>query len=344
MKASVYYSKSDIRYEDVPVPEIGDGDILLRMKRCGLCGTDIHKAQHQTVTGPIVLGHEVAAEVVKVGKRVTRFSPGDRVVTAIHVPCFSCHYCDRGHFTLCEQFKPTHIEPGGFAEFIRLPELHVKHLTHHIPAGVSWEQAAMVEPIGCCLYGLKKAAITPGCSVLVMGSGTIGLLSAQLASMMGAATVIVSDLSPFKLNLALKLGVTHAINPVEENLETRVGEITHGRGVDVVVIAAGVASLLPQAVDLLRRGGRVVVFSPFDHNNMVSIDAARFFRDEIAVIGTYSLSSYEMPEAVEIVRTNRINVDDMITHTFPLERLEEAIAFASNPQNDVLKVMMQMDV
>jgi len=343
MKASVYYSKNDIRYEDVPVPEIGDGDILLKMKSCGLCGTDIHKAQSQTVTGPVVLGHEISAEVVKVGRSVTKFRTGDRVVTAIHVPCYSCHYCNRGHFTMCEQFKPTNIEPGGFAEFIRLPELHVKHLTHKIPENISWEKAAMVEPIGCCMHGLKQAAITPGCSVLVMGSGTIGLLSAQLAAMMGASNVIVSDLSPFKLNLALSLGINHAINPAEENLESRISEITERLGVDVVLIAAGVPSLLPQAINLLRRGGRVVVFSPFDHNNIVSIDAARFFRDEISVIGTYSLSSYEIPEAIEIIKNNRINVDDMITHVYPLSLLDEAIEFASNPTNDVLKVIIQMD-
>ncbi|EXU73923.1 zinc-binding dehydrogenase [Erwinia mallotivora] len=343
MKASVYYGKNDIRYQEMPVPDIEDGDILVRMKSCGLCGTDIHKARHQTVTGPVVLGHEVAAEVVKVGARVSRFRPGDRVVTAIHVPCFSCHYCHREHFTLCEQFKPTHIEPGGFAEYIRLPELHVKHLTHLIPEGVSWDNAAMVEPIGCCLHGLKQAAITPGCSVLVMGSGTIGLLSAQLAAMMGASTVMVSDLSPFKLDLALRLGIDHAINPAKENLPARIAEITAGLGVDVVVIAAGVASLLPQAIDLLRRGGRVVVFSPFDQDNLVTIDAARFFRDEISIVGTYSLSSREMQEAVEIIRNDRIRLGEMITHSWPLSRLHEAIEFAANPHNEVLKVIMQMD-
>lgn len=343
MKASVYYRKDVIRYEEVPLPELGEGDILVEMKSCGLCGTDIHKAQHQTVTGPVVLGHEVAAEVVKVGRRVTRFRPGDRVVTAIHVPCFTCHDCNRGHFTLCEQFKRTHIEPGGFAQYIRLPELHVNHLTHLIPEGISWEKAAMVEPIGCCLHGLKRAAITPGCSVLVMGSGTIGLLSAQLAAMMGAGQVMVSDLSPFKLDLALQLGIDHAINPAEEDLEACVREVTGGLGVDVVVIAAGVSALLPQAISLLRRGGRVVVFSPFDHLPMVNIDAGRFFRDEISVIGTYSLSPYEMPEAVEIIRRNRINVEAMITHSYPLSQLEEAIAFAANPQNNVLKVIIKME-
>ena len=132
MKASVYYSKNDIRYEDIAVPEIGDGDMLIKMHSCGLCGTDIHKAQHQTVTGPVILGHEVSGEVVKVGKNVTRYRVGERVVTAIHVPCFNCHYCDRGYFTLCDQFKKTNLEPGGFSEFIRIPQLHVEHLTHRM--------------------------------------------------------------------------------------------------------------------------------------------------------------------------------------------------------------------
>lgn len=201
----------------------------------------------------------------------------------------------------------------------------------------------MVEPIGCCLHGLKQAAITPGCSVLVMGSGTIGLLSAQLAAMMGAAKVIVSDLSPFKLQLALQVGIDHAINPAEEDLAARVNDITAGQGVDVAVIAAGVSSLLPQAVNLLRRGGRAVVFAPFDHNHQVTIDAGRFFRDEISIIGTYSLSPYEMPEALEILRRNKINVEPMITHSYPLSQLQTAIDFAANPANDVLKVVIKMD-
>ncbi|WP_158780639.1 zinc-dependent dehydrogenase [Pantoea sp. BAV 3049] len=340
MKASVYYAKGDIRYEEVALPDIGEGDLLIKMKACGLCGTDIHKAQHQTVTGPVVLGHEVAGEVVKAGHNVQGFKPGDRIITAIHVPCFTCHYCDRGHFTLCDQFKKTHIEPGGFAEYIRLPELHVKHLTHRISEKLSWEKASLIEPVGCCLHGLKSANIHPQDTVLVMGGGTIGLLSAQLARLKGAAKVIVTDISPFKLASSKKLGVDHAINSAQEDVVARVAEITQGLGVDVVVIAAGISSLLTEAVSLLRRGGRVIVFSPFDHNSEIKVDASRFFKDEISIVGTYSLSPYEMKEALDIIENNKINVDDIITHRWPLSGLAEAIGFAANPANEVIKVIM----
>ncbi|HDN2724091.1 TPA: zinc-dependent dehydrogenase [Klebsiella quasipneumoniae] len=343
MKASVYYSKNDIRYEDVEVPEIGDGDMLIKMHSCGLCGTDIHKAQHQTVTGPVILGHEVSGEVVKVGKDVTRYRVGERVVTAIHVPCFNCHYCDRGFFTLCDQFKKTNLEPGGFSEFIRIPRLHVEHLTHRIIDSLDWDRAAMIEPVACCLHGLKSSNIHPKDTVLVLGSGTIGLVSAQLAALKGASTVIVSDLSRFKRELALKVGVTHAIDPANEDVETRVAEITQGKGPDVVIIAAGVSSLVSQAVNVVRRGGRIVVFSPFDKNPVVEIDAGRLFRDEISIVGTYSLTPYDMKEAIEIVEKDKINTKDMITHTWPLSRIAEAIEFASNPNNDVLKVIIKAD-
>lgn len=340
MKAGIYYNKHDIRYEEIDVPEIGDGDVLIKMKSCGLCGTDIHKAKNQTVAGPVVLGHEVAGEVVKVGKNVIKFKEGERVVTAIHVPCFTCHYCERGHFTLCDQFKKTNIEPGGFSEYIRLPELHVKHLTHRLTPNVSWEHAALVEPVACCLHGLKAARVQAQDTVLVLGAGTIGLVSAQLAAMQGALKIIVTDISDYKLGQALKVGVTHTINTQHSNVEEKVAELTNNLGADIVVIAAGVPSLLPQAINMVRRGGRVIVFTPFDKDNMVTIDASRFFKDEISVIGTYSLTPYEMVEATQIVCQGRINLDDMITHTFPLSELKEAIDFATDPTNQVLKVVM----
>lgn len=344
MKASVYYSKDDIRYEDVEEPVIGDGDMLIKMYSCGLCGTDIHKAKTQSVKGPVILGHEISGQVVKVGKNVMRYKVGERVVTAIHVPCFNCHYCDRGFFTLCDQFKKTNLEPGGFSEYIRIPQLHVEHLTHRIKNTLDWDRAAMIEPVACCLHGLKSANLYPKDTVLVLGSGTIGLVSAQLAALKGASTVIVSDPSRFKRELALKIGITHAIDPINENLELRVSELTQGKGPDVVFIAAGVSSLVSQAVNMVRRGGRVVVFSPFDSNPVVEIDASRLFRDEISIVGTYSLTPYEMKEAIEIVETDKINTRDMITHTWPMSRIDEAIEFASNPENDVLKVIIKADV
>ena len=340
MKASIYYEKGDIRYEEISVPEIGDGEILMEMEACGLCGTDIHKALDGTVKGPVVLGHEAVGKIVKKGKNTDRFNIGDRIITAIHVPCFTCHYCNKGQYTLCGQFKNTNIEPGGFAEYIRIPEEHAKHLVHIVPDGVSIEEATLAEPVACCIHGLKAAGIQTGDSVMVMGAGQIGSIHGQLAKLKGADKVIITDISEFKLRKAKELGVEYTINVLNENLGERVNEITHGKGLDIIIIAAGNSSLLAEAVSLLGRGGKIIVFSPFDKDNMVKIDAGRFFRDEISIIGTYSVTPYDFPEAMDIIEKKKINIKDMITHTFPLEKLKEAIELAADPGNESLKIII----
>lgn len=253
MKASVCYKQNDLRTEDLPIPEISDNEVLIKMLACGLCGTDIQKIRGDTVNKPTVLGHEVVGEIVKKGKNVSKFEIGDRVITAIHVPCFTCHYCNKGHYTICEQFRTNNIDPGGFAEFIRIPELHLNHLTHKVSNNVTDEEATLIEPIACCLHGLKQADIRPNDSVLIMGAGTIGILHAQLAKIKGANKVIVSDMSKFKLKKVLNVGCDYAINIKEKNIIDEVNKITDGQGVDVIVIAAGVSSLVADAVNMVRK-------------------------------------------------------------------------------------------
>ncbi len=180
MKASVFYGKNDIRFEEVDKPDISDKEILIQMKACGLCGTDIHKITEELVPAGSVLGHEYAGEVVAVGKEVSEFRPGDRVTGGIHVPCFTCEQCSRGHYTLCPEFKKTNIHPGGFAEYIKLPEEHVKHLLYKIPDGMSYSKASLAEPVACCIHGQKAVDIHAGDRVLVMGAGPIGLIHSQL--------------------------------------------------------------------------------------------------------------------------------------------------------------------
>lgn len=340
MKASVYYSKNDIRYEKMDIPEISDGEVLIKMEACGLCGTDIHKILGETVKGPLVLGHEAAGIIVKKGKNVEKFNVNDRVIAAIHVPCFTCHYCNKGHYTLCEQFKKTNIEPGGFAEYIRIPEPHVKHLMYKITDKLSYEKATLAEPVACCIHGLKAADIRADDTVLVMGAGQIGVIHGQLASLKGADKVIITDISDFKLKKAKELGIQYTINIQKENITEKINEITNGEGVDIAVIAAGSSSLLAEAVKLLRRGGKIIVFSPFDKDNIVSIDAGRFFRDEISIIGTYSVTPYDFPEAMDIIENDKINIKDMITHTFSLENLKEAIKLAEDPGSEYLKIVI----
>ena len=340
MKASVYYKKGDIRYEEMEIPKIKDGEILIKMEACGLCGTDIHKALEGTVKGPVVLGHEAMGRIVEKGKNTDKFNIGDRIITAIHVPCFTCHYCNKGQYTLCEQFKKTNIEPGGFAEYIRIPEEHARHLVHVVPEELPVMEATLAEPVACCLHGLKAADIQTGDSVMVMGAGQIGSIHGQLAKLKGADKVIITDISEFKLKKAKELGIEYAVNVLQENLSERVKEITDGKGVDIVIIAAGNSSLLAEAVNLLRRGGKIIVFSPFDKESMVTIDAGRFFADEISIIGTYSVTPYDFPEAMDIIINKKIDIKGMITHTFPLEKLKEAVELAADPKNESLKIII----
>lgn len=344
MKASVCYKQNDLRIEDLPIPEISDNEVLIKMLACGLCGTDIQKIRGDTVNKPTVLGHEVVGEIVKKGKNVSKFEIGDRVITAIHVPCFTCHYCNKGHYTICEQFRTNNIDPGGFSEFIRIPELHLNHLTHKVSNNVTDEEATLIEPIACCLHGLKQADIRPNDSVLIMGAGTIGILHAQLAKIKGANKVIVSDMSKFKLQKALNVGCDYAINIKEKNIIDEVNKITDGQGVDVIVIAAGVSSLVADAVNMVRRAGKIIVFSGFDKNKLVTLDVSRFFKDEISIIGTYSVTPYEFPEALDLLEKRKLNTKEMITHVYPLNKLSEAIDISTNPEQPVLKVIIKAEV
>ena len=344
MKTSVCYKQNDLRTEDLPIPEISDNEVLIKMLACGLCGTDIQKIRGDSVNKPTVLGHEVVGEIVKKGKNVSKFEIGDRVITAIHVPCFTCHYCNKGHYTICEQFRTNNIDPGGFAEFIRIPKLHLNHLTHKVSNNVTDEEATLIEPIACCLHGLKQADIRPNDSVLIMGAGTIGILHAQLAKIKGANKVIVSDMSEFKLQKALNVGCDYAINIKEKNIIDEVNKITDGQGVDVIVIAAGVSSLVADAVNMVRRAGKIIVFSGFDKNKLVTLDVSRFFKDEISIIGTYSVTPYEFPEALDLLEKRKLNTKEMITHVYPLNKLSEAIDISTNPEQPVLKVIIKAEV
>ena len=209
-----------------------------------------------------------------------------------------------------------------------------------MPDGVSVEEATLAEPVACCIHGLKAADIQIGDSVMVMGAGQIGSIHGQLAKLKGADKVIITDISEFKLRKAKELGVEYTVNVLNENLGERVNEITRGKGLDIIIIAAGNSSLLAEAVSLLGRGGKIIVFSPFDKDNMVKIDAGRFFRDEISIIGTYSVTPYDFPEAMDIIEKKKINIKDMITHTFPLEKLKEAIELAADPGNESLKIII----
>lgn len=314
--------------------------MLLRMQSCGLCGTDIHKILHQSVKTPVVLGHEVAGEVVETGAGVEQFKAGDRVFVAHHVPCFTCRHCLRGHHTLCRQFRATNLDPGGFAEYIRLSERHVNKTTLKIPDGIDYAQAAMIEPLATVIHGARLLHVAHGDRVLVMGAGQIGILWLQLLRNLGADVVIVSDVSDFKLSQAVAFGADVVVNVSRENLVEAVSSATGGLGVDVAVIAAGQSSLLSEAVNCCGVGGQVMVFAGFENDPLVTLDASRFFNAEISILGSYSSMPTEYAPSLAMIANAEIRVSEMITHRFPLSRLQDAVAVATDPAAQSLKVIV----
>lgn len=339
MKAAVFYDKRTIAHEQRSIPAVGPEEVLVKMEVCGLCGTDIHKVLDETVPPSSVLGHEVSGTIVKTGRGVTNFAEGDRVYVAHHVPCFTCHYCKRGMYTLCKQFKETNLDPGGFSEYIRVPALHVQHTMGKLPDDVSFEEGALVEPVACCLHGFDSIKLTPGDSVLILGAGQIGCLQVQIARHLLAGSVIVSDVNPYRLEQALQFGASAAIDSSKEELNSRVMDLTGGDGVDHVIISAGVGALLPQAMSCVRRGGTILVFAPFK-KELIPIPAERFFNDEIKMIGSYSSNPYNYETALQLIQKRVIHIEKMVTHRFPLSQLGEAIRCAHDPNEKALKVLI----
>lgn len=339
MKSAVFYDREDIRYEERPIPLIKEDEVLLKMHACGLCGTDIHKVIDKTVEPGTVLGHEVSGEIVQTGRRVNGFNVGDRVFVAHHVPCFTCDYCQKGLYTLCPQFKQTNLDPGGFSEYIRVPALHVKHTMGKIPNELGYESGALVEPIACCLHGFESISFHPGDSVLIMGAGQIGCLQVQIAKHLLAGKVFVSDINPYRLKKSVELGADFTVDISKENIEEKILDLTGGKGVNTVIISAGIPSLLLQALECVSRGGNVLVFAPFK-DQLVPIPASKFFNDEVKIIGSYSSNPYNYKTALEMLKNNVFDVGKMITHRFQLSQLKEAIACAHNPEEQVLKVVI----
>lgn len=338
MKANVFNGE-DFDYIYVPVPTIGPGEVLLKMEACGLCGTDVQKAVRKKVPSGVVLGHEYVGTVVEVGEGVTRFRTGERVAGGIHVPCYTCHECSRGYHTLCHQFKKNNILPGGFAEYIRVPKEHVNHLLYSLPSDLSTIEASLLEPIACCIHGQKVAEPHPGDSVLIMGAGQIGAIHVQLAKINKASRVMISDYSSFKLQKAKELGADDVIDLKEMTISEFMLNQNESVLPDIIYIAASVPKLLSEAIQLIRPGGKIIVFSPLESKN-VSIDASKFFDKMISVIGSYSTTPFEFEEAMILLKQGLIDTKTMITDQIPLNKLNDAIQLSLNPHSQSLKIII----
>ena len=349
MQAAVYRAVNDVRVETVPVPEIGPGEVLIRVHSCGICGTDLKKIHTGSHSPPRIFGHETAGTIVKTGEGVDHFAAGDRVMVFHHIPCGKCYYCRKKTFAQCATYKKVGctagFEPsgGGFAEYVRVMDWIVSTGgLVKIPAGVPFEQAAFVEPVNTCLKAIKNLNLVPDETVLVIGQGPIGIMLATLAARTGAK-VLTSDLYSERHAVAAAYGLKHPIDAAKENVVEVAKRESEGRGADAVILAVGGNSLIRTAMDAARPGGRILLFAQTQHGDAM-IDPAAVCMDEKTLLGSYSASVEIQDEGANLVfegYSNGFDLTQLISHRFPLEEAVEAIEVASNPTAASMKVFIQ---
>jgi len=308
MRVAMYYSNQDIRIEEVPIPALEPGEVLMRVEASGICGSDVLE-WYRSSKAPLVLGHEVAGQVVKVGVGVSKFKIGDRIVASHHVPCNTCYYCLTGHHTACETLRRTNFDPGGFSEYIRLPAINVDRGVFIIPEELSYEEATFHEPLGCVIRAQRVANLKPGQSVLVIGSGIAGLLHISLAKASGVAKIMAVDIVPYRLQAAKRLGATEALT-ASEDISRSFRQMNNGRLADLVLVCTGAKQALLQALESVERGGTVLFFAPTEPEVEIPLSINQvFFRNDITLTTSYGASPYDSWLALELMRTQVVRVE-----------------------------------
>jgi L-iditol 2-dehydrogenase len=345
MRAAVYRGAGRVAVEDVPQPPVAEGELLLRVDACGICGTDVKKIQKGLLPPPRIFGHEIAGRVERVGSGVGRFREGDRLVLHHHIPCGACFYCDVAAFAQCETYKrngtTAGFEPagGGFAEYVKALPWIVERGAIPIPDGLSAEEACFVEPVNTCLKAVRKAGVEKGQTVLVVGQGPIGLLLLQLCRWAGA-DVLVSDLRPERLPLARSLGAAEGLD-ARGDVAAETRRLTGGRGTDVAFLAAVGTPALTQAVGATRPAGKILVFAATSPGETAEIDLGALCSAEKEILTSYSASIDVQDTAAQLVFSREVRVRELISHRLPLEEASEGIGLVASGAPDVLKVILR---
>lgn len=341
MRVAVWYNNRDVRVEEMPAPKIGPGEVLVRVEASGICGSDVME-WYRINRAPLILGHEIGGQIVEVGEGVEKYKEGDRISAAHHVPCNTCHYCLNGRHTVCNTLRQTNFDPGGFAEYLRLPAINVDRGIFLLPDHVSYEEATFVEPVACTLRGHRLSNMKPGNTVLVIGSGIAGLMHILLARTFGAGKVIATDISEYRLEAAKRLGAHIAIHANEYTPE-RLREINKGLLADVVIVCTSATSAVQQALQSVERGGTVLFFAPTGPGVTVPLSINElFWRNGITLTTSYAGSPADYQAALDMIAAGTIPVQKMITHRLSMEEIglgfrlvaeaEESIKVIIEPQ------------
>ena len=346
MPAGVYREKGIVRVEEVPVPEVGDGEVLIKVAACGICGTDIKKIFQRYVEPPQILGHELAGTVAAVGRGVTRFQPGDRVMSFHHIPCGHCFYCEHRLFSQCKQYKTTGLTAGftpnggGFAQYVKAMPWVAERGIVALPDNVTFDEATFIEPINTIVKAVHKARVAAGESVLIVGCGPIGLQLLMVAKLEGA-TLYTSDPMAVRRAKSLTLGAVESFDPTGGKLLEEIRARTGGRGADAVLVAVAHPSLVVDALAAARPGGRVLLFAANDPVTKIEFPASAVGIDEKEILGSYSAAVDIQESAANLVLHKKVPVMEIVTHRFPLARIQEALELAAHPTEESLKILIE---
>jgi L-iditol 2-dehydrogenase len=341
MRCALYYSNKDIRIIEKDIPKINGDEILMKVMASGICGSDVIEWYRRDKV-PLVLGHEVTGVIAEVGKNVNGYKVGDRICAAHHVPCNTCKYCLSGHHTVCDTLRSTNFDPGGFSEFLRLPGINVKNGIYILPDSVSFEEGTFVEPLACVVRGQRLAGVKPADTVAVIGSGLAGLLHINLLRTTGATRIIATDINDKRLEYAKKFGADYVFNAAGKNIDLpeAVKKINDGFLADIVILSTGASSAVLQGLKSVRRGGTVLFFGAADEGAKLPLPINEiFWRTEVALLSSYAGSMLDHRTALELIRSKRISVKDMITGRLPLEDIAKGFELTAKAQ-DSLKIII----
>jgi len=345
MRAGVFREKGVVRVEEVPVPEVRDGEVLIKVAACGICGTDIKKIFQRYVEPPQILGHELAGTVAALGRGVTKWKLGDRVMSFHHVPCGTCFYCRNRLFSQCTQYKTTGLtggftpNGGGFGEYVKAMPWVAERGIVALPDNVTFEEATFIEPINTIMKAVQKARVTAGETVLIAGCGPIGLQLLMVAKY-GGARIYTSDPMATRREKSLKLGALESFDPINDKLVEALHARTEGRGADAVLVAVAHPAVVADALAAARPGGRVLLFAANDPVTRIEFPAAAIGIDEKEILGSYSAAMDIQESAAALVLEKKLPVMEIVTHRFPLSRIQEGLELAARPTETSLKVLI----
>ena len=338
MKVAMYYNNNDVRIQEMPIPMIADTELLVKVKASGICGSDVME-WYRIKKAPKVLGHEITGEIVEVGKHVKKYKRGDRVFVSHHVPCNTCRFCKKNQQTLCHTLHTTNFDPGGFAEYLRVPEINVKNGVFVLPHQITYDEGVFIEPLSCVVRGLRTARMIPGQTVLVIGSGISGLLQIKLAKAWGAERILATDVEEYRLTAAKRFGadtVIHAKDDVPEQVKNH----NDGRLADLVILSTGAIPAVQQALRSVESGGTILLFAPTEPGIDIPFSLFELWNKQVTMISTYAGGPEDINTAIDLISSKKVGVVDMISHILPLSEAARGFQLVAKAK-DSMKVILE---